>query len=1421
MKKNWGRGVALTLALSVVMSSMPYENWNVIAKQLQTGSTQSTITSNNKINNNLNGITTKKTADTETLDYKDGEVVVMYRNTSKTVKASALKSYFGEDIIIGSTCEFYENTDKDNKVQTKNLSNNKLSVSLVRSDVYNTKQLISQLLKRKDVLYAEPNYICKATGTGDYSKYLWGLNNRGQNGGTEGLDIQADSQEGVQFDDKEKVIAVLDTGVDYTHEDLANVMWNNPYEEDLKGKHGYDFVSYDEDPMDDNGHGTHCAGVAAADSTNDIGVKGAVKGNVKIMALKFLDSTGYGDMYSAISAYNYIYRAQQLGTNIVAVNNSWGGEMDEYAEIFTKIIDMVGEQGAVSVCAASNEGTDNDKTGVMPANLESDYIISVTAATEEGDLAAFSNYGLETVDMAAPGTNILSTVPYDIFNPSIYNNPMDFCTYYEDFSNEFNGTQEQLGEVHYVNTNQEEDKFSFAMIQDGDGEVSVQKDTKVYFGEKTEQAGALNWSIANAKAGEKYYLYIPYDAKETDKTMFQSFMLRESAPKLDEATANMSMLSVYDMEVASGGAIAPDKLIEQYDDYVGEIGVYDAENYWSHIYYEAQDKIKKSQKRAIVLMLNIVVDGDYTLYLDDLGVSKENLSSNKFGKYEFYSGSSMATPYVSAAIAQAKGFYPTDTVLETCMRVLGSTTYCEKLKGKVNTNGILDLSKLKEPNPVVLDGSISSDGTVTLNGLYLGNGMALSVNGATTPILSQTEKQITFAGAYDTKLQVSVQKGEYSSKKELFFVSGSEMERKGVTYNEWEDGDVVSDGDKLYFVSEYGNIICYDVDNDTNYTAPEKNGFEATAKLSVLENNSYATEFDMYELFGEDSKTILFADQYAVTNPISHGKELYTVVRLDLGYAEDNVLARFNIKEMKWEKVADVPKEFKNTALTTLASYGDKIYVLGGYKKEDEKSISTVYSYHVASNVWKKEADMPGARFGAKAVQSQSYLVITLGGNDQGGCTENYIFDGNQWLVGGKMQQALDEQTYTYELPYKEGMVSNDTLEVDRVWGIAYKKLKYYDGITGAIDGGVMYSGIRVPGLGNTFTYDLATAEYKTAQIKLTTMNEEDSVFGGTIGNKFYTLSGSTWLNYSTEEYIIWSIRKKLAAKQKQEVCTDDYGFGDEKDALLFISNTKVTHKNRIYIKQEKNYDGGYINGVGNYGLGEMIKLSAIPNEDYFVKNLYVNGKSVENGYCAMASKEYDNAKISADFGAYVSYMEMKERDTVAVGSSKKLTLSIFPEIAENKNIIWSSSDEDVIKVAEDGTITGQKGAVGKTAVIKAVAADRGTVLETCSVEVVKKEAVKNVKTKKITLKVAKKNIKAGKSVKVKAGKSIKIKAVVKPKNATNKKIKWKSAKKKYATVNNKGKVKTKKAGKGHTVKITAVSVSNPKIKASVKIKIK
>ena len=160
-------------------------------------------------------------------------------------------------------------------------------------------------------------------------QHQWGLENKGQNGGTKDLDINPIASSS----DKEKVIAVIDTGVDYNHEDLKNVMWTNPYSKNqLEGTHGYDFVNDDTDPMDDNGHGTHVAGIIAGESNNNKGITGALLSadNIKIMTLKVFDEEGSSnDLYNIIKAYNYIYKAQELGTNIVAINNSWGGPSGE------------------------------------------------------------------------------------------------------------------------------------------------------------------------------------------------------------------------------------------------------------------------------------------------------------------------------------------------------------------------------------------------------------------------------------------------------------------------------------------------------------------------------------------------------------------------------------------------------------------------------------------------------------------------------------------------------------------------------------------------------------------------------------------------------------------------------------------------------------------------------------------------------------------------------------------------------------------------------------------------------------------------------------------------------------------------------------------------------------------------------------
>jgi subtilisin family serine protease len=153
------------------------------------------------------------------------------------------------------------------------------------------------------------------------------------------------------------------------------------------------------------------------------------------MALKIFDENGTGTGMEAVGAYNYIYKAQQLGTNIVAVNNSWGGTGDdEESKILKNLIDLVGENGAISVCAAGNDGADNDTYSDIPSGIDSDYIISVAASNEKDELATFSNYGKESVDIAAPGTDILSTVSYDCFNPGIYADTDALCSTFYDYN---------------------------------------------------------------------------------------------------------------------------------------------------------------------------------------------------------------------------------------------------------------------------------------------------------------------------------------------------------------------------------------------------------------------------------------------------------------------------------------------------------------------------------------------------------------------------------------------------------------------------------------------------------------------------------------------------------------------------------------------------------------------------------------------------------------------------------------------------------------------------------------------------------------------------------------------------------------------------------------------------------------------------
>lgn len=248
----------------------------------------------------------------------------------------------------------------------------------------------------------------------------WGIENAGQLGGIEGADISADEAWEIGNDASEIIIAILDSGIRYTHEDLAGNMWVNPGEiagngidDDNNGYvddiHGINTVGLggertpetEGDPMDDLGHGTHVAGIAGAVGNNGKGVSG-VAWKTKLMALKFLDSQGEGSDADAIECINY---AREQGARII--NSSWGGL--DFNPLLGEAIEEANEAGIYFVAAAGNESSNNDDQPNYPSSYAYPNVVSVTATDKRNGFATFANFGESEVELAAPGVGIHST----------------------------------------------------------------------------------------------------------------------------------------------------------------------------------------------------------------------------------------------------------------------------------------------------------------------------------------------------------------------------------------------------------------------------------------------------------------------------------------------------------------------------------------------------------------------------------------------------------------------------------------------------------------------------------------------------------------------------------------------------------------------------------------------------------------------------------------------------------------------------------------------------------------------------------------------------------------------------------------------------------------------------------------------------
>lgn len=278
------------------------------------------------------------------------------------------------------------------------------------------RQRIADLQKTGLFEYVEPDYMVSASQVPSDAAYedgtLWGLSNTGQKAGISGADIDAAAAWDLSTGSADVIVAVIDSGIRYTHQDLAQQMWRNPGEiagngldDDSDGYtdnvFGINAIIGTGDPLDDDGHGTHVAGTIGA-AANDGNPHVGVAWNVQLMACKFLDSEGSGYNSDAIRCVNF---AVQKGARIL--NNSWGGE--GFQRSMSRTIAAAESQGVLFVAAAGNESNDNDAVGHYPSGYTRGNVIAVAGIDRRDKLADFSNFGASSVDLGAPGVEIYSS----------------------------------------------------------------------------------------------------------------------------------------------------------------------------------------------------------------------------------------------------------------------------------------------------------------------------------------------------------------------------------------------------------------------------------------------------------------------------------------------------------------------------------------------------------------------------------------------------------------------------------------------------------------------------------------------------------------------------------------------------------------------------------------------------------------------------------------------------------------------------------------------------------------------------------------------------------------------------------------------------------------------------------------------------
>lgn len=632
-KKMFPRTISFLISLGVAASAIPVADYPAVmaASAAAPADTVSTAVLNS-----------------EEEEIVQGEVIVTIAAPGKPALAREQDLPFDDSMAVEESWSFGDaEILAETEAQADFLRERNLYISKVTSDCYSTEELMDKLANQAYVVSVEPNRYRKAMSVSEptaltsdsFSGQQWYLDGKGSfTTESTGIHYAKTSSSG----DK-PVVAVVDTGIDYTHEDLKDHMWVNT-NTSLPGTNGYDFGDNDSDPMDDEGHGTHCAGIIGAVTDNDTGIAG-VAADVELMALKVFNKKGEVEDASIISAFEYIYKAQQLGVPIVAVNCSWGG--GESGSSMEALVNKIGGAGALFLFAAGNDAINQDivisSRKECPYDMDSEYIVLVGASNQEDNAASFSDYGTESVDLFAPGVQIFSTVNYTNFLPSAY--PEE--------------ERESLTTLYSAGEEGSVDLYTPPEIGLSSGQVSygeIVHSTKDFYG--------------NTASGS---FYVPmHTASKRDS----SFSVYLDIDALDLDTSDVYQVAC-DMASTSSDTAGSDELE------------------WTHFTRMNKNTDYVSANGKMYMRL-ISLEGslqDYTgFYLDHIAISSPNLDGKYLTKYDYMDGTSMATPVISGAVAVLAGMYPSDTAYQRKTRLLSCVQKKADLNYKCKTGGILDMS---------------------------------------------------------------------------------------------------------------------------------------------------------------------------------------------------------------------------------------------------------------------------------------------------------------------------------------------------------------------------------------------------------------------------------------------------------------------------------------------------------------------------------------------------------------------------------------------------------------------------------------------------------------------------------------------------------------------------------------------------------